>query len=119
MLGVRNNHRRLVVTLLVVLLLGAFLAVGLPGTAESTGYGSVRGMACFAKGDTESTYALGYNLTKFDAVVATLMGYAGKNVVVRNVKRLFKSDKIVVYLTAPATRDVCAAFIIWEMNTLG
>jgi hypothetical protein len=121
MLTVLRDHRRLVVALLLVLLLGAILAVGTARPAGSVGMDSVRSEICLEAGEKTASYSMKglYNLTDKDAVVATPTSWPGKGTSLLYVKRKFGTDQIRIVFDAPVTKRTCVSFMVWRMNSFG
>ena len=128
----RDRAPWIVVLMGVLLIAAALFVVGMddPASAQAEEavselslYDHIAGFACFAAGSDKSVYGVGgpggYDITDTTVGVASLKGFGGHGVSVRNVALNSAKDLVIVRLTAPATRDVCASFNIMQANMLG
>jgi hypothetical protein len=121
-----RQQRGWIVAVLMVLLLAAAFSIGRAGTAEGQAEGDDllnEGTVCFNTGEQVASYAIGgpagYNITRFTLGFATLQGFGGPHVLVRNVNLSVAGDLVEVVLTEPARRPVCAAWHLIEQEFFG
>jgi hypothetical protein len=128
MLNVLHDQRRWMIVLTVIALLVAAFSIGRTASAETPWVegGDLlynEGIVCFGEGQQSSTIAIGgpvgYDVTFRTLGFATLQGFGGSGVFVRNVVVSGGTDRVKVVLTKPATRDVCAAWHVIEQEYLG
>jgi len=125
MVAALRGHRVLVVVALALLVFAtAFLidtATEVGAQEESLTFET--GFWCFAAGEKRMAYGIGgpagYDIGEYDIVVGSLMGNPGPGVVLRNVKLNVERDLIIWVLNKPATRPVCASFLVTQANNLG
>lgn len=128
MLDTLQHRRRWILAVVAIALIVAAFALSSPGsatTARPTGGDGLynEGIVCFSVGQQVSVIAVGgpvgYNITPGTLGFATLQGFGGNGVLVRNVVLAAGSDRVKVILTQPATREVCAAWHITEQEFFG
>jgi hypothetical protein len=123
-----HDRRRWVIVVLAVALSAAVFSMGRVSAADADGavdgdglYNE--GLVCFDVGQRVSSITVGgpggFDVTASTLGFATLQGFGGSDVFVRNVALAPGTDQVKVILSKSARRHVCAAWHIVNLEFAG